>query len=619
MPNAQYTEAAIVRRFERRQGVRTRMRRGTSPSSLRISGRGAARYHPAMHPHLLSILLLLSAAVGAVALVRRFRLPSMLAYLTIGMALGPHGLALLSGNAEVNSFAEFGVVFLMFSIGLEFSLKRLLAMRTVVFGFGSAQMTLTALGTGLVTVLAYGQDWRSGIAVGLAVAMSSTAIVARMLSDRFELHSRSGRQTMGVLLFQDLAVVPCLILLPALAASPDELLRSLAVAAAQAVAALALLVWLGKQLLVRIFDAVAKVRSNELLVLTTLWIVVGLSFLTAQSGLSLALGAFVGGMLISETVYRHHVEADIRPFRDILLGLFFVTIGMMLDLQYVLANAHRLVLAVALLIGGKAVVMLLITRVAKTPLVASLRSAAQLAQAGEFGLVLIQLAHQLQLVSVSVFQITLAAMLLSMFIAPFLIERAARLSGDLGRGDWAHKATVIHNIAVRSLDLGGHVVICGYGRTGARIAEFLGIEGIPFIALDIDPQRIAEARAQGINVVFGNADRPEVLQAAGIGRASAVVVAYPDAHSAERVLRIVRRARPKIPIVVRTADDKDVTRLKSAGATEVIPDVLESGLLIAAETLVQAGIPMERAIVHVRAARAERYVSLHDFYASTKK
>jgi CPA2 family monovalent cation:H+ antiporter-2 len=393
------------------------------------------------------------------------------------MALGPHGLAVLAENAEVQGFAEFGLVFLMFSIGLEFSLKRLQAMRTLVFGFGAAQMALTALGTGLATVLAYGQDWKSGIAVGLAVAMSSTVIVARMLSDRFELHSRSGRQTMGVLLFQDLAVAPCLILLPALAASGDDLWRSLAVAAAQAVAVLALLVWLGKRLMGRLFDAVARVRSNELLVLTTLWIVVGLSFFTAQSGLSLALGAFVGGMLISETAYRHHVEADIRPFRDILLGLFFVTIGMMLDLGYVLANAHKLVLAVALLIGGKAVVMLLITRIAKTPLVASLRTAAQLAQAGEFGLVLIHLAHQLQLISTSVFQITLSAMLLSMFVAPFLIERAARLSGDLGRGDWAHKAAAIHDIAVHSLDLGQHVVICGYGRTGQRIAEFLAHRG----------------------------------------------------------------------------------------------------------------------------------------------
>ncbi|MBN8475858.1 cation:proton antiporter [Sulfuritalea sp.] len=572
-----------------------------------------------MHSNLLSILLLLTAAVGAVLIARRLKLPSMLAYLAIGIALGPHGLALLAESEEVQGFAEFGVVFLMFTIGLEFSLKRLQAMRNLVFGFGSAQMALTALGTGLVTALAYGQGWRGGIAVGLAVAMSSTAIVAKMLSDRFELHSRSGRQTMGVLLFQDLAVAPCLILLPALAASGEDLWRSLALAAAQMVLVLALLIWLGQKLMGRLLDAAARVRSNELLVLTTLWIVVGLSFLTAQSGLSLALGAFVGGMLISETVYRHQVEGDIRPFRDILLGLFFVTVGMLLDIHYVLANAHKLLLAVVLLIAGKALVMLIVTRIARTPLVASLRTAAQLAQAGEFGLVLIELARQLKLINDSAFQITLSAMLLSMFIAPFLIARAARLSGDMGRGDWAHKATVIHDIAVHSIDLGEHVVVCGYGRTGGRIAEFLAIESIPFIALDVDPQRIADARAEGINVVFGNADRREVLQAAGIARARAVVVTYPDAHSAERVVRIVRATRPDIPIVVRTTDDKDVARLKAAGATEVIPEVLESSLLIAAETLVQAGIPMEHAIQHVREVRAARYASLREFYQPAKK
>jgi CPA2 family monovalent cation:H+ antiporter-2 len=567
-----------------------------------------------MHPNLLSILILLSAAVVAVALARRLRLPSMLAYLAIGIAMGPHGFALLSESTEVQGFAEFGIVFLMFTIGLEFSLKRLQSMRSLVFGLGSSQMALTALGTGVVTALAYGQGWKSGIAVGLAVAMSSTAIVARMLSDRFELHSRSGRQTMGVLLFQDLAVAPCLILLPALAASGDDLWRSLGIAAVQTVIVLGLLVLVGQQIMGRIFHAAASVRSNELLVLTTLWIVVGLSFVTAHSGLSLALGAFVGGMLISETVYRHHVEADIRPFRDILLGLFFVTVGMMLDIHFVLANLHKLLLAVLLLISGKALVVLLITRIAKTPLAASLRTAAQLAQAGEFGLVLIELARQLRLIDAGVFQITLSAMLLSMFIAPFLINRAARLSGDLGRGDWAHKATAIHNIAVHSMDLGQHVVICGFGRTGGRIAEFLAIEKVPFIALDVDPQRIADASAKGINIVFGNADRREVLQAAGIARARAVVVTYPEAHSAERVVRIVRAARPDIPIVVRTSDDKDVAKLKAAGATEVIPEVLESSLLIAAETLVQAGIPMRNAIQHVRTARAERYASLRDFY-----
>lgn len=563
---------------------------------------------------LLTLLLVLTAAVLGLLVARRLQAPSMLAYLCIGIALGPHGLALLQKSEQVSHLAEFGIVFLMFSIGLEFSLKRLLAMRQLVFGFGSAQMVLTALFTCLGTWWGYQQGWRSGVAIGLAVAMSSTAIVARLLSERFELHSRSGRQTMGVLLFQDLAVVPCLILLPALAADGDAMWHSLGIAALQAVVVLTLLIWFGQRYLSRVFDTVARHRSDELLMLGTLWIVVALSWLTSQSGLSMALGAFVGGMLISETIYRHQVEADIRPFRDMLLGLFFVTVGMMLDLQFVLANAHQLLLAVLLLIGGKAAVMLLIAAATRTPPVVALRTAAQLAQAGEFGLVLVELAFDLQLIGLDVFQITLSAMLISMFVSPFLIARAARLSADLGRGSWAHSVTVIQDIAVHGMDLDQHVLICGFGRTGSRIAEFLRLEDIPFMALDADPQRIASAQKQGLNVVFGNADRPEVLQAAGLARARTVVITYTDSHSAEHVVQLIRAKRPDVPIVVRTSDDRSVQRLKQAGATEVIPEAQEGGLLMAAETLVHAGIPMEQAIVHVRQARAARYASLRDFY-----
>lgn len=286
----------------------------------------------------------------------------------------------------------------------------------------------------------------------------------------------------------------------------------------------------------------------------------------------------------------------------------------MLDLQYVLLNTHMLVLAVGLLVGGKAAVMLLVARLSKTPWVVSIRTAAQLAQAGEFGLVLIDLAFQLELIAPDVFQITLPAMLISMFLAPLLIDRASKLSADLGRGSWDHSVTVIQDVAVHSIHLKDHVVICGFGHTGERIAEFMALEKVPFIALDADPQRIARAQAAGLNVVFGNADRAEVLRAAGMARARAVVISYSDAHSAERVIRVVRSMRPELSIVVRTSDDKDVQRLKAAGATEVIPEAHEGSLLIAAETLVHAGIPMKKAIQHVRAARAARYQSLRNFY-----
>jgi CPA2 family monovalent cation:H+ antiporter-2 len=490
-------------------------------------------------------------------------------------------------------------------------------MRSLVFGFGSAQMALTVAGTMLAAWLGYGQGWRAGLAIGLAVAMSSTAIVAKLLSERFELHSRSGRQTMGVLLFQDLAVVPCLLLLPALANPAEDLLRATSLALVQAAVVLAVLIWAGQYLMRRIYDTVAARRSEELFVLATLWVVIGLAYATEAAGLSLALGAFVGGMLISETMYRHQVEADIRPFRDILLGLFFVTVGMMLDLGYVAGNLDGLALAVFLLVAGKGMAVLVVAFATRNSLDVALRTAAQLAQAGEFGLVLTGVAHQLGLIGNEVFQVTLSAMLVSMFLAPFLIERVARLSGQMARGDWAHKAASIHEVAVAGFALDQHVIICGYGRTGSRIGQFLAREDIPFLALDVDPHQVRSAAPEGGRVVFGSADRLEVMQAAGLARARAVVIAYPDIPSAERVLRLVRGQRADVPVIVRAPDDSQMRQLKAAGATEVIPEVLEGSLMIAAETLAQLGIPVERAMTHVRAARAERYASLRDYYQKT--
>jgi CPA2 family monovalent cation:H+ antiporter-2 len=567
--------------------------------------------------NILAVLLLLTFATGAVFLTRRLRLPSLLAYLIIGIALGPHGFKVLAESEEVGAFAEFGVVFLMFSIGLEFSLARLRAMKTLVFGFGGAQVVLTACATTLVALYGYGQRWEAGLVVGLAVSMSSTAIVARILSERFELHSRSGRQTMGVLLFQDIAVVPCLILFPALARPQTDLAQSMLIAAAQTVVVLLLLIGLAKRPMKALLDAVAHRHSEELFVLTTLWIVFVLSYATHAAGLSLALGAFIGGMLISETMYRHQVESDVRPFRDILLGLFFVTVGMMLDVMYVLTHLPLLALAVFLLVAGKGLVVLLVAALSRSRLDVCLRTAAQLAQAGEFGLVLIQLGFTLKLIGQDVFQLTLSAMLISMFVAPFLIEWATRFSGQMVRGDWAHKAKTLHDIAVGAFSMENHVIVCGYGRTGERVAQFLSSEGIPFVALDLNPHRVRCHPPEHGVVVFGNADRSEVLKAAGVARARGVVVTYPDAHSAERVIRLVRQARENIPIVVRVADDTDVARLKAAGATEVIPEVLEGSLMIAAEALVQFGVPVENAMASVRAVRAERYSSLRDFYQAS--
>lgn len=350
--------------------------------------------------------------------------------------------------------------------------------------------------------------------------------------------------------------------------------------------------------------------------LNVLLVVIGLSWLTSAAGLSLALGAFIGGMLISETPYRHQVEADIRPFRDVLLGLFFVTIGMLLDIGYVVRHLPWVLLALVFLVLAKALVVMLLTRVLRNTLEVGLRTSAQLAQAGEFGLVLIELANGGHLIPSDVYQVTIAAMLLSMFVAPFLIARVASFGRDLSGGEFAHRAEVIHDIAVCGMDVRDHVILCGFGRTGQSLARFLDGEDIPFIALDVDTGRIRQAQDAGDRVVFGNADRREVLMAAGIERARAVVVTFADQQSAERVLHALHALCPALPVIVRAQDDSQIERMKALGASEVVPEVLEGSLMLAAQTLAQLGVPVERALERVRAVRAERYASLRAFYRS---
>lgn len=564
------------------------------------------------------VLILFTAVVLTVALARRLHLPSILAYLAVGAALGPHALAVFAESETVTHFAEFGVVFLMFSIGLEFSLGQLRAMHRLVFGLGGAQVAMMMVGTVLSTVFMYGQDWRVGVAIGAACAMSSTAIVAKMLSERFELNTPSGQQTMGVLLFQDLAVVPLLILIPAMGASGGELLREMGQALLIAVVVLLAVGLLGPRLMNKWFGAVSRTRSEELFMLSVLWMVMVLSGVTALAGLSLALGAFLAGVLVSETVYRHQVESDIRPFRDVLLGLFFITIGMQLNLVFVVQHLPAVLLALILFVCAKAGVIGVMGLVMKSPVDVTVRTAAQLAQAGEFGFVLLALAMERRLLPDDVFQVTMAAMLLSMFIAPFLIDYAAKFSGQVSKGGWMNDAKALHDVAVEAMAVSKHVILCGFGRSGQNVSAFLTREKIPFLALDLDEARIRDAKKAGEHVVFGSAERREVLKAAGLSRAKAVVITYADTASAERVVQLIRQLKPDLPIIVRAVDERGVERLKSLGATEVIPEVLEGSLMLAALTLNRMGVPAERTLSYLEEARASHYAPLRELYGEAE-
>ena len=559
------------------------------------------------------VLIFLAAAVLVVILFRQFKLPAMLGYLLVGLLIGPHGLALIPDNENTRDLAEFGVVFLMFSIGLEFSLSKLMTMRRIVFGLGATQVVLTLCVVTALMVFA-GVGWRAGVVLGGALAMSSTAIVSKILADRLELNSVHGRQVIGVLLFQDLAVVPLLILIPALAGAPSEMAPVLLLALTKAAIVLSILLFFGQRPMRAWFHLVATQKSSELFVLNVLLITLGLAFITEQAGLSLALGAFVAGMLISETEYRYQVEDDIKPFRDVLLGLFFVTIGMKLDLMLVWQHVLWVAGALVFLIALKVALIAALSRFFGSDSGAALRTGLDLAQGGEFGFVLLSLAAPLDLVPQPVLQSALAAMVLSMLIAPFIIERSEHIARHVSGADWLARAMELHNVAVQSMAVKRHVVICGYGRSGQSLARLLGAEKIPFIALDADPARVREAAAAGEHVVFGDAARREVLVAAGVMRASALVVSAADTALALRVLEHVRSVRPDLPVVVRTFDDTDLDRLREAGASEVVPEIMEGSLMLASHALLLLGVPLNRVLRRIRDTREQRYGMLRGFF-----
>lgn len=567
-----------------------------------------------MNNTLQSVLLLLAAAVLVVVVFRSIKLPPLLGYLVVGTAIGPHALGLIPESAETHALAEFGVVFLMFSIGLEFSLPKLVSMRRIVFGLGTLQVVATVAVGAFLLPLLLPIDWRAGLVLGGALAMSSTAVVIKMLSDRLELDSKHGRQIVGVLLFQDLAVVPLLILVPALARPAGELAGALALAGLKAAVVLAVLLGLGQRPMRAWFHLVAKQYSAELFVLNVLLITLGLAYVTHAAGLSMALGAFVAGMLISETEYRYQVEDDIKPFRDLLLGLFFVTIGMQLDLRAVIANAGWVILALAALLAFKTALVAGLSRLFGNAKDAAVRIGLDLAQVGEFAFVLLAQPGASDLIPPEIMQPVLAAMLLSMLIAPFMIEYSERIVRHTIGGEWMSRAMELHEIAVKSMAVDSHVVICGYGRCGQNLARMLDQEQIGYFALDLDSARIRDAAAAGDTVVYGDAGKREVLIAAGITRARALVITFNDAHASLRVLEQVHTLRPDLPVVVRTVDETYIDKLKDAGASEVVAEVMEGSLMLASHALMLLGVPVRRVLRRVQATRESRYHELRGVF-----
>jgi CPA2 family monovalent cation:H+ antiporter-2 len=539
-----------------------------------------------MEAHFLSdILIVLVAAVAVVALFGQLRLSPVLGYIVAGAAIGPHGFALIGGVEEARALAELGIVFLLFMIGLELSYERFLLMRRYVLGPGLAQVALTAL---VVAALALwlGEDAPAAIVIGVGLALSSTAIVIQLLVARGEQATTVGRLSIAVLLTQDVVAVLMLVLIPQLGEETGAILGDLGLAAVKAAAVLAAIVVLGRLVLRHVFHLAARGRQTELVTATALLIILGTAAITAWAGLSLAFGAFVAGLLIAESEYRHQVEADITPFRGLLLGLFFMTVGMAIDLTLLVERLPTVLLIVVALVVTKAAILATLARLAGFGAAVSLRTALLLAEGGEFAFILFTLAAAHGVMVQATAELLIVAAAVTMALTPALAH-AGRV---LGRRLMARGATRLEGLAEEASALESHVLIAGFGRVGQTVAAMLAAGEVPYLALDLEPGRVREGRAEGLPVFYADASRVNVLGIAGVERACAAVVTLDDADSAARTVAALRRANPDMVIVVRAHDRRDMERLDAAGASVVVPETLEASLQLGGQVLSVAGM-----------------------------
>ncbi|WP_316369157.1 monovalent cation:proton antiporter-2 (CPA2) family protein [Candidatus Thiodiazotropha sp. CDECU1] len=569
-----------------------------------------------MNIHTLQIILiLLGVAVITVTLFKRLHLPPILGYLIVGILVGPFGSGVIASNEETQFLAEFGVVFLLFAIGLEFSLPQMIAMKGAVFGLGGSQVLLTALIAGGIAWL-LGLELAAAVITGAILALSSTAIVIKQLSEQVELNTGHGRVGVSILLFQDLAVIPLLVVIPILVSDAEQgLLIPLSWALFKASVVFAVIMAIGHWALRPLFHEIARARSAELFTLTVLLVSLAAAWLTHEAGLSLALGAFLAGMMLGETEYRHQIEADIRPFQDVLLGLFFVTVGMRVDLMSLLPQLHWVFIIAAALIAAKASIILLLVRQTKRSLATAFRSGLLLAQGGEFGFVLLDLSLQSSLIPGEAGQMLFAAIIISMAISPFLIRYNGKLTEKFCNLHPSDQDFVItQDLEHEAEGMDQHVIICGYGRIGQNLGRLLDHEGFPYVALDLDPTVVREAHEAGEPVHFGDATRHEIMHAAGIERAGVVVITIEDHATALQILHHIRKLIPELPVLVRTKDDTHLEELEAAGAAEVMPEAVEASLMMGGQLLLLLKVPGSRILKIMREIRENHYKLLRDFY-----
>lgn len=563
------------------------------------------------------VLLLLGATVLVVGLLQRLRIPSVLGYLIVGVVLGPHTAGPVIETKQILLVAEFGIVFLLFTIGLNFSMLQIYALRHLVLWLGTGQVLLTTLTVGLLAWLA-GLPAPAAFVVGAVFAQSSTTIISKQLVEQAEEQSRHGRLALAMSVFQDVTAVPFVVVIPVLAtAGAGSLAAPLAWALVKALLAFALVFLAGRWLLRSLFHEIAAMRSPELFTLTVLFVSLVSAWTTSNLGLSMAFGAFLAGMMLGETEFRHQIESTIRPFRDVLLGLFFVTIGMLFDPGVLPRTWHWVLAGAAALLSIKAVLIVVMVRLAWTDLATAWRTGIVLAVGGEFGFALLAIALDADAIAAEPAQIALTSVLLSMFAAPFLIRHnqalALRATGGAGRPPGAPGPDLPSTGALRD-----HVIICGYGRIGQNVGHYLEEEKIPYVALDLDPARVRHARLAGEPVYYGDSAERDILDAVGVGDARLVVVSHDDVGSALKVLHHVHALKPALPVIVRTRDETRVEELRQAGATEVVPETLEAGMMMASHVLLLLDVPLSRVVRRMRDLRIGRYRLLREFFHGTE-
>ncbi|MCG8559320.1 MAG: monovalent cation:proton antiporter-2 (CPA2) family protein [Hyphomicrobiales bacterium] len=556
---------------------------------------------------LYDVLIFLVAAVVVVPAFRRLRTSPVLGYLAAGMLVGPHGLAVIRDSESAHTLAEFGVVFLLFMIGLELSVERLRALGRYVFGLGALQVGITGcLIAGIA--LAFGTTREAAIVIGGGLALSSTAFALQLLIERGERATSYGIVSFAILLFQDLAIVPLLLLVTLLGEGEGSFLSTMGLAVVKATVALVLVIGVGRLLLRPVYRIVAETRSSELFVATTLLVVLGTGWLMSLVGMSMVMGAFLAGLLLSETEYRHQVEADIRPFRGILLGLFFVTVGMSIDITLIWRELPTVTLIVVALMVGKSLVTAGLCRAFGLSVGDSVRSGLILSQGGEFGFILFLTASALGLLETATTQILLASITLTMAATPAMAYAGARFAAFWAKRDKASVAGVEH-IGEEHTD---HVLIAGFGRVGQTVAKVLSTGCIPYVALDLDTPRIAACRAKGMPVFFGDASQIEVLNAAGAGRAKGAIITLDDPATAVSIVAALREFFPDLPVFVRARDLPHGRDLEAEGATEAVPETLEASLQLGAIAVTAMGASSGEVAGIIEELREDDYATLRD-------